>query len=93
MILLFNKECLLIGVFKNLKTLPLNGNSIEIDFKDSYLETIINLEKAKFYKGIIYMRVDPIKKYFEDTIHINDYIEFTYKFKNEHKGEIENGIR
>ena len=92
MILIFNKECYLKGIFSKFNKLPLDGASILLEFKDSYIETILNVNKAKFYKNFIYIRVSPYIEYFNKSIHINDKIEFTYKFNNEVKGEIENGL-
>ena len=92
MILIFNKECYLKGIFSKFNKLPLDGASILLEFKDSYIETILNVDKAKFYKNYIYIRVSPYIEYFNKIIHINDKIEFTYKFNNEVKGEIENGL-
>ena len=92
MVLLFDKECILRGIFSKKKELPLDGSSITLEFKDSYIETILNVNKAKFYKNYIYIRVSPYIEYFNKSIHINDKIEFTYKFNNEVKGEIENGL-
>ena len=92
MILIFNKECYLKGIFSKFNKLPLDGASILLEFKDSYIETILNINKAKFYKNYIYIRVNPYIEYFNKSIHINDKIEFTYKFNNEVKGEIENGL-
>ena len=51
-----------------------------------------DVDKAKFYKNYIYIRVNPYIEYFNKSIHLNDKIEFTYKFNNEVKGEIENGL-
>ena len=90
MVLLFDKECILRGVFSKKKELPLDGSSITLEFKDSYIETILNVSKAKFYKSYIYVRVNPYGDYFNKCIKINDRIEFTYKFNHVIKGEIEN---
>ena len=90
MILIFDKECHLKGIFSGFNKLPLDGTSISLEFKDSYIETILNVSKAKFYKSYIYVKVNPYGDYFNKCIKINDRIEFTYKFNHVIKGEIEN---